>query len=67
MLGAIGIVLVSFGVVAILLGDRRLPTERRTWRLFDISPRMARLRKWLVGLGAIYAGLMVIRQAGWFS
>ena len=66
MLGAIGLVLVAFGVVAILFGDRRLPSEGRIGRPFEISPRLARLRRWLIGLGAIYAGLMVLRQAAWF-
>jgi hypothetical protein len=58
---------VVFGVAAILVGDRTLPMQGgRVFRLFDVSPGMARLRKWLVGLAAIYGGLMGIRQAGWF-
>jgi hypothetical protein len=67
MVGALGIGCVLFGIIAILIGDKNLPMKGgRVFHFFDVSPGMARLRKWLIGLGTIYAGIMIMREAGWF-
>ena len=66
MLAVIGIFLLVFGVTAVLIGDKPLPMgEGRISRLFSTTPRVARWRKWLIGLGAAYAGVMVLYRAGW--
>jgi len=66
MLTGIGILLLIFGTVSIWIGDKQLPVKGGViLRTFSTSPRVARWRKWLIGLGAIYAGIMVLYRAGW--
>ncbi|MDE2150601.1 MAG: hypothetical protein KGJ55_12415, partial [Gammaproteobacteria bacterium] len=64
-LTVIGILLILFGVVSILIGDRKLPIKGGTiLRFFSTSPRIAKWRKWVIGLGSIYAGAMFLHRAG---
>lgn len=62
----IGMVLIFFGVISIWIGDKKIHVgDEFLIRLFSTSQTMAKWRKWLIGLGAIYVGFMVIDRSGW--
>ena len=64
MLTAIGVFLVFFGMASILVGDKVLNIKGGViLKGFSSSPRMAKWRKWLIGIAAIYAGIMIICDA----
>jgi len=43
-----------------LVGGRTLPIKGgKILQFFSIEPQMPKLRKWLIGIGAIYAGIMI--------
>ena len=61
MLMGISIALILFGITCILVGDRTLPIKGgKILQLFSIGPQIPKVRKWLIGLGAIYAGGMIL-------
>jgi hypothetical protein len=61
MIGGIGIILILFGIVSILWGDREIPVKGGLiLRLFSRRAASTKLAKWLIGIAAIYAGIKFI-------
>lgn len=66
MLSKIGEVLILFGILALLFGDKPLAIKGG-WVLrgFDAAPWVLKLRKWTIGVAAIIGGFMILQRTGW--
>jgi len=61
MIRLIGVLLILFGIVTILWGDKELPIKGGKILLSFSWPRgSARWAKWLIGIALIFAGLKII-------
>lgn len=60
----IGAILILFGVVIVLCGDKEIPTKGGIiLQLFSWSQRKPKWIKWVMGLYLIYAGLSILFHA----
>ncbi len=66
LLHFIGLLLLVFGVISIIWGDMKISTKEDgiIMKMYNVSPVMAKWRKWAIGLGSIYAGVSVLAEAG---
>lgn len=64
MLITIGCVLIAMGVLSILFGDKEVANKGGVvLRTFSAPEGQARWTKWLIGIGLIAGGLMILSRA----
>lgn len=69
MIISIGLFFILFGIVSLLWGDVQITDERRggiIQKFFSTSPVVAKWRKWVIGLAAIYVGVMILESSSLF-
>ncbi len=63
----IGIIIITFGMVCILWGDKDLKVKEgiilKTFSWTKYSPKWIKFMKWPMGIALIYAGLLIIFHA----
>ena len=66
LLHFIGLLLLCFGVISFFWGDKKMPAKQGgiIMKFYDVSPTVAKWRKWSIGLGAIFAGLSILVESG---
>lgn len=63
MITAMGLVLIVFGIICILWGDKDIKVkEGMILRIFSWRAGSAKWMKWPMGLALVYAGLRIIFQ-----